>query len=170
MARKGQFKKGGGRVGGSTRKSSSRKRRSHHSTAMVHAPRTHTVYKTRTRHVKVHSKRRRAVESSAKLGTLALVGAGAAYLMSDKSGEMTKSVREAAAKIPGAATFGPVAALGLGAFAVNRFVLKRKNKYLSALATIGVVAAAMKIGEQGTDFKFVGDVGDVGDYNDDDED
>jgi hypothetical protein len=159
MARKGQFKKGGGRVGHATHT----KRRK--STAMTHAPRTHTVYRTKykTRHaVTKHRRRHAASGAGIKLGHLALATAGLAYVMSEKGPVPT--VRTYAAKIPGAATFGTPAAVGIAALAIDRFV--KRNKWLKLLGIAGVVLAATKLGDQGADFKFIGDEDFTGDVDD----
>lgn len=161
MARKGQFKKGGGRVGSGGHKSKKR----HASRAMTHAPRTIT----KTRYVtkkKRHGGKRRHSSSSGGGLTPAVVGISAlalGYLTGAKS-PVAAQVTEYAGKIPGAATFGNTAMVGVTLGAVNHFFLKKKNKWMKAAGLIGLAAALLKVGSDGTDFKFVGD-GDVGDYD-----
>lgn len=96
-----------------------------------------------------------------------LATAGLAFLAGAKS--PIKQVPEMAGKIPGAKTFGPAAVIGIGALAADRFI--KPNKWLKLLGVAGVVLAAAKIGDQGTDFKFVGDDDDdIADIGDDDDD
>lgn len=75
-------------------------------------------------------------------------------------------IRTNAAKIPGAATFGTAAAIGVAGLAFDRFV--KPNKWAKLLGVAGVVLAAAKIGEQGKDFKFLGDGDTTADVGDDD--
>jgi hypothetical protein len=82
-------------------------------------------------------------------------------------------VRNFAAKIPGSATFGPAATIGLTCLAVDKWI--RPNRYLKAAGYAGIVIAAAQFGSKGTNFKWVGDDVadiDIGDDNvgdDDDE-
>lgn len=151
MARKGQFKKGGGRVG-----QKSRKRRSH-SKAM-------TVTKTRKVYVKRKAHRRhRKGSGPLKLTHLALATAGLAFVT--KAGATTgfqKSVNDFMEKVPGTKTFGSTVMLGLGLLAVDRFV--KPNKWLKLAGTAGVVLGAAQIGSKGSEFKFLGDDS-TGDYD-----
>lgn len=148
-SRKGQFKKGGGRIGGATRA-----RRSHSRKSMTHSPRVITVTKTRTRHVKAkRSHRKHKGHGPMKLTHLALASAGLAFLTGPKS--PIASIKETAEKIPGAKTFGAPAIIGLACLGVDRFV--KPNKWLKLLGTAGIVLAAVQVGTQGQDFKFVGE-------------
>jgi hypothetical protein len=164
MARKGQFKKGGGRVG------AARKARSHSKAVTKYRTRTNTVTRYRSRPAKRHHRRRHARRSGGlsplMMGALAV---GAAYITGPKGPAM---VTTNIAKVPGAATFGPLAVLGAGGLAYDRFI--RPNKYAKALGIIGIIGAAMKVGERGADFSWVGDeeTGDIdetGDVGDDDD-
>lgn len=163
MARKGQFKKGGGRVGeGRARKARSK--------AMVRT-RTRTITKTRYRTrkgtMRKRSRSRRSGGGGVNLLHLGLAAGGLAFLTGAKS--PVPKVKEMAAKIPGAKTFGIPAAVGVGALAVDRWLWR--NKWLKLAGIAGVILAATKVGDQGTDFKWVGDDDDIiADIGDDDED
>lgn len=171
MARKGQFKKGGGRVGSSSRRRSS--------TAIATRPRATPARRSRPRPAAPARRRRRGGGhgGGVKLGHLAIASAALAYV----TGQSTPIafVRDNAMKIPGAKTFGAPAALGVACLAVDRFV--KPNKWLKLFGTAGVVLAAVKLGDQGTGFKWLGDddvsgaydlegdddISDVGDVGDD---
>lgn len=155
MGRKGQFKKGGGRVG------SGHAKKRHSSHAMSHSPRTvtKTKYVTRAPAKKHHRSRGKSGGGGIKLVHLGIAAAALGYVTSDKNG--VAFIRENGAKIPGAATFGTPAAIGLAALAVDRFV--KPNKWLRLLGYAGIVVASIKFGSDGTDFKFVGD--ESGDYD-----
>jgi len=164
MARKGQFKKGGGRIGDGR----AHHKAKHRHVAMTHRPRTHTVTvtKNRTKYVKVKSKHRGGKHGGGiKLTHLAIAAAGLGYITSDKHG--VEFVKTNAAKLPGAATFGVPATIGLYALAVDRYV--KPNRWLRLLGYAGLITAAMKVGTEGSDFKVVGD-SDVGDYDVGDDD
>lgn len=168
MARKGQFKKGGGRVG------AAKKHRSSPKTKTIVRTRTNTVVRTRRAPARKAARRhRRHGSGTPKLLHIAAAAAALAYVTGPKGPEM---VRTYGAKIPGSATFGVPAVVGLAALAVDRFA--KPNKWLKLLGVAGIVLAASKVGEMGTDFKYVGDadeyagdledVGDEGDLGDDD--
>jgi len=80
-------------------------------------------------------------------------------------------IRNFAAKIPGSATFGPAATIGLSCLAVDRYI--KPNRYLKAAGYAGIVIAAAQFGAKGTSFKWVGDDEvadmDIGDDDDGDE-
>ncbi|SRR5258706_11574935 len=137
--RKGRFTKGGG---GKTR------------------TRTVTKTKYRTRKAPRHHRRGRRGHhhGAASLGKIAIAAAGLAYLTGAKG---PKSVSESVAKLPGAKTFGNAATLGLALLAVDRFV--KKNAWLRAAGIAGLVLGATQVGNQGADFKWLGDGSDVGD-------
>lgn len=82
------------------------------------------------------------------------------------------SLKLLTSKIPGTATFGPAATIGLTCLAIDKWV--RPNRYLRAAGYAGIVIAAAKIGAAGMDFKYVGDDGvadlDIGDDDDGDDD
>lgn len=152
MARKGQFKKGGGR----------------HGHAMTHRPKTRTrvITKTKTRTVRVHARKRRSGGKGGgmpRLLPLALATAGLAYITNDSGPAF---VRENINKLPGAKTFGPTTMAGLVALGVDRFV--KPNKWLKLFGLAGVVLGAAQVGKQGPGFKWLGDGDDVGDIGDDD--
>lgn len=165
MARKGQFKKGGGRVGGSTHHT---KRRHSTTTALAHAPRVVTKYRTRSA-PKANRRTRRKHGAGGiggvNIGHVALAAAALGYATSEKNG--VAMIKDNVAKLPGAATFGVPATIGLYALGIDRFV--KRNRWLRIVGVIGVAAAALKVGSEGSDFKFVGDsdVGDI-DMSDDD--
>lgn len=166
MARKGQFKKGGGRVGsGGSRR---RARRSTTTAIVVAAPRSATrrrSYAPATRRMRRTRRARGGRGSGINLLHVGVAAAGLAYLTSANGPEVIKKVTS---KIPGNATFGAAATLGVGCLAVDRFV--KPNKWLKLLGTAGVVLAAAQVGAKGKDFKWVGDDGydDVADIGDDD--
>jgi len=173
MARKGQFKKGGGRHG----HGGSRKRRSH----------SKAIVRTKTRRVYVGgSKRRRRSggrkgSGPMKLTHLALATAGLAFITkAGATAGFQKSINDAMDKVPGTKTFGATAMLGLGLLAIDRFV--KPNKWLKLAGTAGIVLAAAQVGTKGSEFKFLGDdstgdfdlqdvddVDDVDDFIEDDE-
>jgi hypothetical protein len=101
------------------------------------------------------------------IGKLLIAGAALGYL-----GRAGGPLATVAARIPGQATFGGPATLGLAAFAVDRWV--KPNPWLRAAGVIGIAAAALKVGEQGQAFRWVGDddvgldLADADDVGDDD--
>lgn len=114
-----------------------------------------TITKTRTRTVRVRAPRRRRGGGGGGINMthLALASAGLAWITGQSS--PITFVRDQAAKIPGAKTFGTPAALGVACLAVDRFV--KPNKWLKLAGTAGVVLAAVRLGEQGKSFKWLGD-------------
>ena len=154
MARKGQFKKGGGRVGGATKT----KRRRTASRAMT----------TTTRHVHhaapVRRRRRggrgRSSGGGVRLMPLALAAVGLSYLTGAHGPAF---VRTNVAKIPGVKTFGATAVTGVALLAIDRYV--KPNKWLKLAGIAGVVLAAVQVGTKGADFKWLGDEG-TGDHYD----
>jgi len=126
--------------------------------------RTVVVHKTRTvtRRAKPHRRRRSGGGGGMpKLWQVAAAAAGLAYVTGDQTG--VKFIRDNAAKIPGAKTFGTAAALGGACLAVDRFI--KPNKWLKLAGVAGVVLAAVKFGSQGTSFKWLGDDESSGDYD-----
>lgn len=99
---------------------------------------------------KTHRRHRRGAGLSPM--TLGIAGLGLGYLSGSQGPAM---VKDFAAKIPGTKTLGPVATLGLACFAINKWV--KPNKYLKYAGYIGIAAAALKIGDQGSNMKWVGD-------------
>jgi len=145
--KKGHFIKGGG-------------------TAIATRPKTRTITKTKYKTRTVAVAKRRGRRSSASGGGIKLIhvagaAAGLSYLFGDKG---PASLVANANKIPGAKTFGAPATVGLACLAVNHF---RPNKWLKLAGIAGLVLAASKVGQQGTDFKFVGSVEDDEDFAED---
>jgi hypothetical protein len=148
----------------------SRKRKGHKTMAKRRHRRTRAIVR-RSRsyhpHRRHHRRRRRHGGGGGGIRPLpfALAAAGIAYLTSNNG---PKTVKDMVAKIPGNKTFGAPAMLGIGCLAVDKFV--KRNKWLRLAGYAGIAAAAMKIGEQGSAFKWVGDdsTGDIdlsGDYD-----
>lgn len=111
------------------------------------------------------SRRRGGGSSIASTSNLLHVGGatlGLAYLMGPSS--PVPSVKAYAEKIPGAKSVGVPAAFGIACLATDRFLYK--NKWLKLAGVAGVVLAAAKIGEQGSNFKWVGDDDVSGDFDD----
>lgn len=162
MARKGQFKKGGGRVG-------ARHARKSASTRTI--VRTQTVkgpIRYRSKPAKKAHRRKSRGGGGMNLLHLGLATAALSYATNEQGPEF---IRTNAAKIPGAKTFGAAAAVGGACLAIDRFV--KPNKWLKLFGVAGVVLAAAQAGKQGTNFKWVGDdeyTGDVGDDDVDDDD
>lgn len=171
MARKGQFKKGGGRVGSGASRSRRRRSSGGATAIVVAAPRAPSRRRRSSAPVRHRRSRRRSRSGSGRVDILHLGLATAAlgFLTGPKS--PIQQIPTMARKIPGATTFGPAAIIGVSALAVDRFM--KPNKWLKLLGTAGIVLAAAKIGEQGTDFKFVGDdddyTADLDDVDDDDD-
>ncbi len=122
-----------------------------HSKAKPHT-RTVTKYKTRRAPDK-HHRKRRGRGGGMSLVHLAVAGAGLAYLTG--AATPVKAITDNIAKIPGAKTFGNTATAGLVCLAIDRFA--KRNRYLRAAGIIGVVLAAVQVGTQGTNFKWLGD-------------
>jgi hypothetical protein len=162
MARKGQFKKGGGRVGGG---SSSRKRsRSRATTAIVIAGPRAPARRHRSHAITHHKKgRRRGARrgghggvTPAKLLVSSIVLASAA---GTNNGPLGDKIYNLVQKVPGAKTFGGAATAGLLCGGLYKFtkIGGRLRPWLAAAGVVGIVGAALKVGEQGTNFKWLGD-------------
>ena len=126
--------------------------------------------RTRTRTVVVRRSARRARAAIGGIRPIHLaVGAAAISYLASASGPAM--IRNFAAKIPGSATFGPAATIGLSCLAVDRYI--KPNRYLKAAGYAGIVIAAAQFGAKGTSFKWVGDDEvadmDIGDDDDGDE-
>lgn len=147
---KGQFVKGGGK------RKARRSRSSGGGALVVVGSRAPTRTRTRTVVVKRKARRRSGGKSGGGIKPLhlALAAAGVAFLAGPRT--PVKKVPELMNKVPGAKTFGPEAVLGVACLAANKWV--KPNKWLKLAGYAGIVAAAMKVGQQGTDFKYVGDV------------
>jgi len=129
------------------------------------APLTRT--RTRTVVVRRSARRARAAIGGIRPIHLAVGAAAISYLASAAGPAM---IRNVAAKIPGSATFGPAATLGLTCLAVDRWV--KPNRYLKAAGYAGIVIAAASFGSKGKNFQWVGDHDEISDIDigDDDDD
>lgn len=127
--------------------------------------RTKHITKYRTRHAATRPRRRRSGKHSGALSLtkLGIAAVGIGWLTSAQSSPAVKVRDFFATTIPGGKTFGPAAMLGGTALVIDRFVYK--SPWLRAAGIVGVVAAALKLGEQNTGFKFLGDVS--GDHGED---
>lgn len=156
MARKGQFKKGGGRHGSTT--------------ALVPRKATHKRRKASIRHVGagnmvvVAAKRTKGRRRSGgghgitpvKLAGTAIVLASVA---GTNNGPLGSTVYDWVQKIPGSKTFGGAATAGLvigGLYKYTR-IGGRLRPLMACAGLVGLVAAGLKLGEQGTSFKWLGD-------------
>jgi len=133
------------------------------------APLTRT--RTRTVVVRRAARRARAAIGGIRPIHLAVGAAAISYLAGAKG---PASLKLLTAKIPGTATFGPAATIGLTCLAIDKWV--KPNRYLRAAGYAGIVIAAAKVGAAGMDFKYVGDNNDevadldIGDDVGDDDD
>jgi hypothetical protein len=159
MARKGQFKKGGGRVG-MQRVSGGRG----NDVIVVNAPApAKRKSKRRASPAKRKGKRRGGVRRGGTGGiTIAkVVGSGIvlASVAGTNNGPLGAKVYDLVQKIPGTKTLGGVATVGLGCGALWKFTKfgGRFRPYLGAAGLVGAIAAALKLGEAGTSFKWLGD-------------
>jgi len=162
---KGRFMKGG-----SKRKSHSR--RSGGTTAIVvAAPRAMTTRRRASRPAKIKRRGRRRAHGGGgggvTMGKLIGAGIGLSLLTSTtgvmKDNGLSKSLVETLDKVPGTKTLGRTAVLGLGLGAVGKWVVKggRARPWLLAAGAVGIVAAAIKVGEQNSEFKWLGDDDDL---------
>jgi len=136
--------------------------RSAPSRAIVSAPPTEPLARTGTRTVVVRRAARRARSAIGGIRPIHLaVGAAAISYLASASGPAM--VRNFAAKIPGSATFGPAATIGLSCLAIDRYV--KPNKYLKAAGYAGIVIAAAQFGGKGANFRWVGDHDEVADID-----
>lgn len=119
------------------------------STALVRY-RTRTVTRYRSR------RRRRIGRRVVAAGPgLAAVGVGALAL--GYLGERNSTVSAFARNIPGAATVGAPAMLGLACLLGSKVASGKLRRYLRAAGIAGVVLAAVEVGRKGTDMAWVGD-------------
>jgi hypothetical protein len=155
MARKGQFKKGGGRHGSST--------------ALARRPRARarTITKTRTKYVtrKARPMRRRHRRHAGSGGNpgvakIAISALALGALAGDNSTIAPASVKDFLSKIPGQKTFGgpAIAGMALGGAAHFLGFGGRFKPWMKAAGIVGLVLAGLKVGSENTGFKFVGDV------------
>lgn len=154
MARKGQFKKGGGRHGGGSSKSK----------AIVRY-RTKAVTKWRTRAVARRGRGRRRRSGDGITLSKLLPIAGAALALGYVSGEGNMpEVTDVIKKIPGAKTVGVPMAVGALALGVNKFVFR--NKWLRLAGVVGVAVGAYQLGVKKLDVTWMGDPDDGGPIDD----
>ncbi len=166
MARKGQFKKGGGRHGGGSSKS--RKRSSSSTSLVVVTPRAPARRHASSHHPakkhKGHGKRRRGHGGRGGITIPKLVGTTLvlANVAGTNNGPLGSKVHDLVQKIPGAKTFGGAATAGLACGAIYKFTRfgGRFRPYLACAGLVGIIGAALKVGEQGTAFKWLGDTND----------
>lgn len=167
MARKGQFKKGGGRHGGGG-SSRSRKRSSGSTSLVVVTPRAparrHASHPAKRHKGRKHHRRRGGGGGHGGVTIPRLVGTGLvlANVCGTNNGPLGDKVYNLVQKIPGSKTFGGAATAGLTAGAIYKFTRfgGRFRPYLACAGLIGVIGAILKVGEQGTAFKWLGDTND----------
>lgn len=151
MAHKGQFKKGGGRIGdgrGRARKALSKHKRRSHGGG----------------HRRGGRRRRAGGGGGIDWVTLGLTAAGLGLAVSSSS--PIKAIAETVAKLPGQKTLGSVATLGLALGGIDKAGIW-KHKYLRYAGYVGIALAAVKIGSDNTGFKWLGEGGDyAGDIDD----
>ncbi len=152
MARKGQFKKGGGRVGGSHSKRSGGSRKSKSRAIVVRQPAPIVIRSGGghvTKHKKHHGGKRRHGDGSAGGFTqklkLAAVAAGFGYTV----GANAPHKLEFLDKLPTIKGI-PQEAL-IGGFA---YVFRRKHKVIDMISTVGFILAGAKVGQN--EFKLSG--------------
>jgi len=162
-SRKGQFKKGGGRVGGGT---ATRARRST-SKALVIAPVAVPVSRrssakrrapAQPHHKKRHHRRHGGGHGGVTL-VKALVAAGTLANATAKDGIIGDRVYNLVQKLPGTKTFGGAVTAGLYLGAIHKFTKfgGKFRPWLAAAGLVGVIGAGLKLGEQGTGFKWLGE-------------
>lgn len=161
MARKGQFKKGGGRHGGGSTRT--RKRSSGSTSLVVVAPRAparrHTSHPAKRHHKGRRKGRRGGGHGGVTIPKLVGTGLVLANVCGTNNGPLGDKVYNLVQKIPGAKTFGGAATAGLTAGAIYKFTRfgGRFRPYLACAGLIGVIGAILKVGEQGTAFKWLGE-------------
>lgn len=143
MARKGQFKKGGGRHGDGGK-------------AIVrYRTNTITKWKTRSAPKKKGRRSRRGGDTVGKLLPIA-VGAAALGYVADNVPEVTDAIK----KIPGVKTVGIPLALGVGGLAVNRLV--RRSRIARIVGIVGIAVGLYQFGQKKFDIEWLGDPDDGG--------
>lgn len=124
------------------------------STAITHRRKTHR------RHHRSHRRRGGGGISSGAIVPVALTAAGLAFLTGPSGPTQVKTYAD---KVPGAKTFGAVPVVGGVLWGIDKLGIYR-SKWFRLAGVVGAVAAAIKIGTEGKNFKFVGD-DDIGDYD-----
>lgn len=158
MARKGQFKKGGGRHGGPSR---SKSRRST-SLVVIAPPRAPARRKRSHSHAVHHRKRARKGSGGATGGCTLPKLIGTTLVLANvagtNNGPLGATVYNVVQKIPGAKTFGGAAVAGMTIGAIHKFTRfgGSLRPLMKCAGLVGVIAAAIKLGEQGTAFKWLG--------------
>ena len=152
--RKGQFVRGGGRVGGGgsvvvvtpARAPAKRKR------AAAPARR-----KSKARRRSVH---RGGAGSGITLGKAVLTGLVLGSAAETNNGPLGPTLYNVVQKIPGAKTFGGAATAGLALGAIGHFTSlggPKVRPWLRIAGLIGIGLAAVKVGTTGTAFKWLGE-------------
>jgi hypothetical protein len=160
MARKGQFKKGGGRHGGGTSRSKSRRSTS----LVVIAPPRAPARRKRSGHAHAahHRKHRRKSSGGATSGCTIPKLIGTTLVLANvagtNNGPLGATVYNVVQKIPGAKTFGGAAVAGMTIGAIHKFTRfgGSLRPLMKCAGLVGIIAAAIKLGEQGTAFKWLG--------------
>lgn len=153
MAKRGQFKKGGGRHGGGGSKSKA---------LVKYRTRAITKYKTRTI-VKRGRRRGRGRGESVISKVLPLAAAAVAVGYASGEGNLT-SVTDTLKKIPGVKTVGVPMGIGVLALGANRFLFR--NRYLKLIGVAGVIIGAAQMGAKKFDLEWLGDPDDGGPIDD----
>ena len=186
MPRAGQFKPGGGRYGrattgsgGKKRKSGSRRRSSGGGGAMVvvretiAAPRRAAPRGAAVHHVKGHRKggRRRSARGgggSVSIPKLAATAVVLGNVAGKADGVLGGTVYNLVQKLPGAKTFGGAETVGLYCAALHEFtgIGGRFRPWLKLAGYVGVIGAGLKLGNAGTNFKWLGGPGRTGELFD----
>lgn len=146
MARKGQFKKGGGRHGDSSSKAIVRYRSS--------PPVVVTRYKTRPPVKKAKRGRRRGDSGSIAGKLIPILGTAAVLGYVSGEGNMPE-VTDIVKKIPGAKTIGTPAAIGGALLLTNKFIFR--NRWVKLAGVLGVAIGAYQLGAKKFDFEWLGD-------------
>lgn len=164
MAKKGQFKKGGGRHSGGAmvvvervaRKQTKRKRRVGIGTSAS------------GRSFEVKPKKRRRAHASHGISLTKAVGTALVLgnVAGKNNGVLGPTVYDLVQKVPGAKTIGGTAAAGLIIGGVWKFtkIGGRLRPLMACAGLVGAVAAALKLAEVGSDIKWLGDAGDSSDH------
>ena len=150
----GQFKKGHHKPRAKARKSGGGTRTSTKTIVVrAAAPAVH-----RTKH---RRKGRRSSGGGSSIDSIFKViatGAAVGFLTADNA--PVAAVRDFFANtVPGGKTFGPAATLGATALIVDKFLYK--NKWLRIAGLVGIGVAAVRLGQQNVNIKWLGDVSDV---------
>lgn len=157
----GMFAKGGGRVGGGSSGGGGTK-------VVVVAPAAPAPAKRKSAHkggkvakktAKKGKRRHHRVEGSLSLAKIGGTALALASVAGTNTGPLGAKVYDLVQKIPGAKTFGGAATAGLMIGGVHHFTKfgGKFRPWMRAAGIVGVVAAAIKIGEAGMQFKWLGD-------------